>query len=63
MTDIWRVKTTWAYAGRKGETDDLVEASDAIEALRRVWQEIDAEDLRTVEVEWLGPSIAILKGV
>lgn len=52
---LWRVKATWANKGRTGEIDCVVEASEAIEAVRLAWRCEDVEDLRNVSVEWLCP--------
>jgi len=52
---VFRVKLTWANSGRLGETDKVVFAKDAAEAIRITWEGEDPVDLRTVEVEWLCP--------
>ena len=52
---VFRVKLTWANSGRLGETDEVVFAKDAAEAIRIVWEGEDPVDLRTVDVEWLCP--------
>ena len=61
MPILWRVRATWASKGREGETDNVVEAPDAITALKRFWVTEDAEQLRDVTIEWLTPSDCILK--
>lgn len=52
---LWRVTGTWANRGRTGEIDAVVEARNAIEAVRIAWGPEDPNDLRTVSVEWLCP--------
>jgi len=58
---LFRVKTTWADRGKSGETDSIVLARDAIEAVQRVWEPEDLRDLRTVSVEWLCPIESVSK--
>ena len=58
---LFRVKVTWANKGRLGESDSIVLARDAIEAVQREWAPEDNRDLRTVSVEWLCPIESVSK--
>lgn len=53
---IWfKVQTTWANSGKRGEKSDLVLARNALQALEISWLPEDPQDLRTVSIEWLCP--------
>ena len=64
MSDIlWLITATWANHGRVGETESVVKAEDAIEALRLFWGPEQNLDLRNVTITWLGPSDCVVEAI
>ena len=59
---LWLVTATWAHRGREGATESIVEAGDAIGALRLFWAVEDDTHLRDVQIKWLGPVDCVIRG-
>ena len=58
---LWRVKIGWANKGQKGVVNQIVKARTAVEAVQLAWSCEDDRDIRTVEVEWLGPVESVIE--
>ena len=58
---LWLIHATWAIEGRVGETESVVAAPNAIEALRLFWGCEQDEQLRNVTIKWLTSEDCIIR--